>query len=70
MKKYFLVEISNLIELPYEESLLDGIVNKNNLMYLAHAAINKKGFSSVNAIYKYRLREIDEQGKVHDIENI
>lgn len=39
--KYFKVKMSVIVELPYEESLLDGLVNKNHLMYLAVAELYK-----------------------------
>lgn len=52
-----LVKISNIIELPVEGNTLEGQINKNHLMYLAQAALEKKGFSSTAAIYEYTLRE-------------
>lgn len=40
MSKKFYVKVSDFIELPYEESLMDGLVNKNHLTYLCTAKMN------------------------------
>jgi hypothetical protein len=60
-KKYFLVTISDAETLPYDESLLDGVVNKNHLMYLACAAFKqRKGeLDPTRAAYEYFLIEED-----------
>lgn len=63
MKKYFVIKVSLLVDVPYEEGLLDDRINKNHLMYLGCADIQKRGFDPAKAIYEITLREEDDAGK-------
>lgn len=35
--KYFRVKLVKVVEIPYEEGLIEGLINNNHLMYIAHA---------------------------------
>lgn len=67
--KSFLVMITDCTTLPYEESLLDGTVNKNHLMYLACADLQKRGktepgLDPTRVSYKFFEREFNDDGSV------
>lgn len=62
MKK-FLVKLTHVEDLPYEDTLMDGLINKNHLMYLAQAQFDKSKKASHNAMYTFFLQEFDEDGK-------
>ncbi len=64
IKREFLVTITDAEVLPYEESLLDGIINTNHLMYLACVNFQKrKGeLDPTRAGYEYFLREVFDDG--------
>jgi hypothetical protein len=42
MKKYFQVDVMTVVEIPFEEGLMnDGQINKNHLMYVAQSILEK-----------------------------
>lgn len=56
--KRFYIKIYTGVSLPYEESLLDGKVNKTHLMYLAQAEIDKlPPMESHSMAYEFIIQE-------------
>lgn len=49
--KYFSVKLSRVVEIPYEEGLIEGLINVNHLTYLAN--------SKPKLIYENELTEVD-----------